>query len=62
MDLWVATVKPRVIARFSDSVLIGLPHKDIEQDYCFSVTTSNGLFIAILEETLTKGIKVHYTS
>ena len=40
---------------FSDSVVIGLPLEDIEQDYCFNVTASNGPFTAIIEGTFKKG-------
>ena len=43
---------------FSDSVVIGLPLEDIEQDYCFRVTASNGFLTAIVEGTFKKGIKL----
>ena len=43
---------------FSESVVIGLPLEDIEQDYCFSVTASNGFLTAIIEGTFKKGIKL----
>ena len=41
----------------SNSVTIGLPlEQDTEQDYCFSVTASNGTFTAIVEGTFKTGI------
>ena len=40
---------------FSDSVVIGLPLEDIEQEYCFNVTASNGIFTTIVEGTFKKG-------
>ena len=43
---------------FSDTVVIGLPLEDIEQDYCFRVTTSNGFLTAIIEGTFKKGTKL----
>ena len=40
----------------SDSVIIGLPLEDIEQEYCFNITASNGLFTTIVEGIFKKGI------
>ena len=42
---------------FSDSVVIGLPLEDIEQDYCFSVIGNNGFLTYIVEGAFNKGIK-----
>ena len=40
----------------SNSVTVGLPlEQDTEQDYCFSVTASNGTFTAIVEGTFKTG-------
>ncbi len=41
---------------FSDSVVLGLPLEDIEQEYCFSLTASSGPFTTIVEGTFLKGI------
>lgn len=41
---------------FSDSVIVGLPLEDIEQEYCFSVTASSGPFTTIVEGIFLKGI------
>ena len=41
---------------FSDSVVIGLPLEDIEQEYCFSITAISGPFAAIVEGIFLKGI------
>lgn len=46
---------------FSDSVVIGLPLEDIKQDYCFSITASNGFLTAIVEGTFKKGINLAIT-
>ena len=43
---------------FADSVIIGLPLEDLEQDYCFSVTARNGLSTVIIEGTFKKGMKL----
>ena len=40
---------------FSDSVAIGLPLEDIEQDYCFSIIANNGFLIYTVEGTFKKG-------
>ena len=40
---------------FSDSVVIGLPLEDIEQEYCFSITAISGPFTAIVEGIFLKG-------
>lgn len=42
---------------FSDSVVIGLPLEDIEQNYCFSVIGNNGFLTYIVEGAFNKGIK-----
>ena len=43
---------------FSDSVVLGLPLEDIEQEYCFSVTASNGSFTTIVEGMFKNGIAI----
>lgn len=43
---------------FADSVIVGLPLEDLEQDYCFSVTACNGPSTVIIEGTFKKGMKL----
>lgn len=43
-------------SKLSDIVTIGLPlEEDLEMEYCFSVTASNGTFTAIVEGTFKVG-------
>ena len=39
----------------NDIVIVGLPLEEIEQEYCFSVTATNGSFTAIVEGTFKNG-------